>query len=224
VGSAEDCLATTVGALSRLGPSVPLPTVRRAYELALFVLFLAALVRSSRTRGTAVTVRELAFGFAVSQTVELLAVALGRYRYPDWLVYFPPRPALVPLAIGLGWAALLPGVMRASETLLGRRAAIWRLAALDGALAVALDLVLDPLVSGPPVRMWLWRGDGMTPYRFWLLGVPVFNFVGWFVLVFACSLELRYVDARPASRAWTSLSLFFVADLLIAFSLMLLPW
>ena len=207
-----------------MGPAVPFSTLRRAYELALFVLFLAAFARSRRTRGTAVTVRELAFGFAVSQTVELLAVALGRYRYPDWLVYFPPRPALVPLAIGLGWAALLPGVMRASETLLGRRAAIARLAALDGALAVALDLVLDPLVSGPPLGMWLWRGAGMTPYRLWLLGVPVFNFVGWFVLVFACSLELRFVAARPTAGVWPYLSLFFVADLLVARALMLLPW
>lgn len=203
---------------------MPLEQVRRAYELALFVLFAAAFVRSRRRRGAALTIRELAFGFAVSQTVELLAVALGRYRYPDWLVYFPPRPALVPLAIGLGWAALLPGVMRASEALLGRRAAIWRLAALDGALAVALDLVLDPIVSGPPLRMWLWRGDGMTPYRFWLFGVPVFNFVGWFVLVCACSLELRLVEARPSARALRDLALFFVADLIIALSLMLLPW
>jgi hypothetical protein len=74
------------------------------------------------------------------------------------------------------------------------------------------------------MRMWIWRGDGMTPYRFWILGVPLFNFVGWFVLVSACSLELRVVESRGATRVWLWLGLFFVLDLAIAAALMALPW
>ena len=222
--SFEDCLASTVSGLSRVAPSLPLAALRRAYEVALILLFLIALVQSWRARGAAHAGRELLFGFAVSQTVELMAVAMGRYRYPDWLLYFPPRPAWVPLAIGLGWASLLPAVMASSEKLVGRRRRRWQLALVDGALAVALDLVLDPMVSGPPLQMWIWRGDGMTPYRFWILGVPLFNFVGWFVLVGACSFELRVVAARGATRAWSRLALFFVADLAIAGTLMALPW
>ncbi len=224
MSSVEDCLTTSVGALSRLGPSVPLEAVRRAYELVLMALFIVTLSRSAMARGLPITARELVFGFAVSQAVEALAVALGRYRYPDWLVYFPPRPALVPLAIGLGWSVLLATVMPLSERLLGRAAPAWRLALVDAAAAVALDLVLDPLVSGPPLAMWLWRGDGMTPYRFWLFGVPLFNFVGWFVLVFACSVELRAVAALPAARAWRWLGALFVLDLAVAGALMTLPW
>jgi hypothetical protein len=72
--------------------------------------------------------------------------------------------------------------------------------------------------------MWIWRGDGMTPYRFWILGVPLFNFVGWFVLVSACSFELRVVALHGSARAWSWLALFFVADLAIAGALMVLPW
>ncbi len=222
MSSTEECLATAVGALSRLGPALPLEALRRAYELALLFLFGLSCGRSVVLRGRAVTARELGFGFAVSQSVEAMAVALGRYRYPDWLVYFPPRPALVPLGVGLGWAALLPTVMRASERLVGRAAAAWRLALVDGALAVALDLALDPIVSGPPLGMWIWRGDGMTPYRWWLFGVPLFNFAGWFVLVFACSLELRLAAAR--ARPWAWLGACFVLDLGVAWALMRLPW
>ena len=222
--SFEDCLASTVSGLARSMPGLPLEAVRRGYEVGLLLLFSIALVQSWRARGAAITGRELLFGFAVSQTVELMAVALGRYRYPDWLLYFPPRPRWVPLAIGLGWAALLPAVMTASEKLVGRHRPRWQLALADGALAVALDLVLDPTVSGPPLQMWIWRGDGMTPYRFWILGVPLFNFVGWFVLVSACSFELRAVAQLGSTRAWSRLALFFVANLAIAAALMALPW
>jgi len=199
-----------------------LEALRRVYEVGLLLLFALVLARSWRTRGPALTVRELAFGFAVSQTIELLAVALGRYSYPDWLVYFPPRPALVPLGIGLGWAALLPCVMRVSERIGGPSAKPASLAALDGAMAVGLDLVLDPAVSGEPLRMWLWAGDGMIKYRYWLLGVPVFNFVGWFLLVAACSLQLRWVELTR--RGWPWLGIFFALNLAIAAAVMVLPW
>jgi uncharacterized membrane protein len=201
-----------------------LGAIRRAYEVTLLLVFVASAARSWRTRGAAVTSREMVFGFALSQSVELLAVARGRYRYPDWLVYFPPHPAWVPLGVGLGWAALVPPVMRLSERLLGTQASRWRLAALDGVLAMSLDLVLDPIVSNDPLRMWMWRGDGMTAYRYWLLDVPVFNFVGWFLLIGATGLQLRTVEARADGRRWGALATFVALDLAIAAIVMSLPW
>ncbi len=197
---------------------------RRAYELGLPLLFVISATRSWKARGAGVTTRELVFGFALSQSVELLAVAQGRYRYPDWTLYFPPSPEWVPLGIGLGWATFLPVVMRISEAILGR-VAPWRLALLDGATAVGLDVILDPAVSGEPLHMWVWRGVGMTPYRFWLLDVPVFNFVGWFLLIGASGLQLRAAEARPpgaARLAW--LGGFFAVDLAVALLVMRLPW
>jgi len=204
---------------------MPLSTVRVLYEVGIALLFLVVAARSWWTRGGAVTARELVFGFVLSQSVELLAVQYGRYRYPDWLVYFPPRPAWVPLGVGLGWAAIVPVVMRISERLLGEGARRWRLAALDGAMAVGVDLVLDPAVSGEPLRMWLWRGEGMTPYRLWLLDVPVFNFVGWVLLVGACTWQLRAAELRPAgARRWAWLGAMLAADLVVAAGVMRLPW
>lgn len=202
-----------------------LPVIRRLYELGIVLLFVVVTVRSWRVRGAGITAREVAFGFAVSQGVELLAVLSGRYSYPDWVVYFPPRPALVPLGVGLGWAALVPIVMHMSDRILGSEAKLWRLGLLDGVMAVGLDLVLDPAVSGEPLRMWMWRGEGMTPYRFWLLDVPVFNFFGWVVLIAACGLQLRIVERRtPPAKRWPKLGAFLAIDLVIAIVLMRLPW
>jgi uncharacterized membrane protein len=201
-----------------------LPVVRRLYEIGVAAIFGVVAIRSWRSRGAHRTLRELAFGFALSQSVELLAVQYGRYRYPDWLVYFPPTPAWVPLGVGLGWAALMPNVMWLSDRLLGARAALWKRGALDGAMAVGLDLVLDPAVSGEPLAMWTWRGAGMTPYRFWVLGVPVFNFVGWFLLVGACGWQLRLVESSSAPERWRKLVGFFAVDLAIAAIVMRFPW
>ena len=202
-----------------------LSTLRRLYEVGLPALLIVVALRSGRKRGWGLTARELAFGFVLSQAVEFLAVGLGRYRYPDWLVYFPAWPAWVPLGIGLAWGALVPVVMRVSEGILGKGASPWRLAALDGLLAVGVDLILDPAVSGEPLRMWLWEGPGMTPYRLWLLGVPVFNFVGWFLLIGACSVELRLAEKKPTASAKGSFLLAMLAlDLAIAAAVMQLPW
>ncbi|MEW6776342.1 MAG: carotenoid biosynthesis protein [Bdellovibrionota bacterium] len=210
---------------SELLDTIGIDLVRRLYEFGLYLLFAVIFVRSWMKRGRGITVRELVFGFLLSQGVEFLAVGMGRYRYPDWVVYFPPAPAWVPLSIGLGWAALVPNVMRVSETILGPAAPFWRLALLDGLLGVGVDLVLDPAVSGEPLRMWVWRGEGMYPYRYWLLDVPVFNFVGWVLLVGACTLQLRLVEKnRTGVDRWKWLGIYLVIDLGVAFAVMLLPW
>jgi uncharacterized membrane protein len=201
-----------------------LPEIRRLYELGLPLLFALSSWRSWKLRGGAAVAREMGFGFALSQSVELLAVWQGRYRYPDWLVYFPPTPAWVPLGVGLGWAALVPVVMTISQTLLGDGANRWKLAALDGALAVGMDLILDPAVSGEPLRMWMWTGEKMTPYKYWLLGVPVFNFVGWFLLIGASGLQLRAAATRRKETQWAWLVGFLFLDLALAALVMRLPW
>lgn len=202
-----------------------LAILRRLYEVGLWMLFLIVMVRSIRVRGTGISIRELAFGFTLSQSVEFIAVAFGRYRYPDWLVYFPPYPAWVPLGIGLGWAAIVPCLMRVSERIMGADAPIWKLAALDGGIAVGLDLMLDPAVSGPPLHMWDWIGEGMAPYNYWLLDVPVFNFFGWFILIGACTMQLRLVEKKQSVlQKWTWLGLFLAIDLGITLAVLQLPW
>ena len=56
----------------------------------------------------------------------------------------------------------------------------------------AWDVVVDPILSGPAYRAWVWEGGG--PY----LGVPVQNFVGWLATTFTVFLLYRaYERWRP---------------------------
>lgn len=204
---------------------IELADLRVVYEFGLFGLFLIVGARSWFVRGSGITTRELAFGFAVSQGVELLAVALGRYSYPDWIVYFPPEPAWVPLGVGLGWAAIVPCVMRVSEVILGPGASFAKLAVLDGFIAVGVDLMLDPAVSNAPLHMWDWSGHDMVAYQYWLMDVPVFNFVGWVVLIGATTFQLRTVETKyTGAKRWQMLGIYLAANLVIAGAVMQLPW
>ena len=206
---------------------IDLNILRRLYEFGLMGLFVIVTIRCLQIRGATVTLRELVFGFTLTQAVEFMAVGLGRYDYPDWIIYFPPKPEWVPLGIGLAWAAGAPCIMRVSEGILGEKAALWKLAIVDGLMAVGVDLILDPAVSGEPLRMWLWSGPRMYSYRHWLLNVPVFNFFGWVMLIGSCGYQLRYIsrlEAKSEKERWMKLGIFLVANLIVAFGIMQLPW
>jgi uncharacterized membrane protein len=108
------------------------------------------------------------------------------------------------------------------------------LALVDAALALAVDLVMDPLATIYNWWVWVPCAPGVTaigpgvvnPYNFdlavftttphtWVadffavffpagmryptrvLGVPLINFVAWFVFVFVFTLEFRWVENRP---------------------------
>jgi uncharacterized membrane protein len=108
-----------------------------------------------------------AYGFALEWTA--MAV-FSAYRYSDaWRV----APAGVPIAIALMWAAIILAAM-ALAVRAGARSPLER-AALAAALAIALDLLMEPTASR--IDLWHW-----TPPGPWL-GVPIGNFVGWMVVV-----------------------------------------
>jgi putative membrane protein len=54
----------------------------------------------------------------------------------------------------------------------------------------ASDLVVDPILSGPTFRAWVWETAG--PYY----GVPVQNYLGWIVTAFTVYLLYRSVERR----------------------------
>lgn len=144
------------------------------------------LVSSIRTRG----VRRSAFLFALGASLpaagELLATGpLGLLRHR--LRY---RIAGVPLAILLGWYAVIHGSLvvaglasrrlKCSEG--AKRRTVPVLAALVG---VGLDLVLDP--AGLEAGLWEWNIDGAYAAEIRGAnghgGVPFINYLGWAVLV-----------------------------------------
>jgi len=107
--------------------------------------------------------------------------------YPGYLFWV----GLVPFWILLGWfvIALSCYVISHEVLLRGRRALVQ--AAFSGLLALNIDLLMDPIASAN--RLWIWTA-GSFPF----LGVPLFNFAGWFMLIFFFDLISNHTIFRNA--------------------------
>ena len=121
---------------------------------------------------------------ALGLTAEIIGVRLGfpfgRYSYTPEL---QPFVLGVPLAIGFAWLILFAYVKQMLQQIEMRTP--WVI--LCGALwMVALDLLIDPLASGP-LGYWIWEVKG------WFCGVPLVNFLGWF----GVSLILFAIFRKP---------------------------
>jgi hypothetical protein len=150
----------------------------------------------------------IAFVFVIVYgiVVELIDIrSIENYDYGDLLIMIGSAPDWVPLAVGVSWATIIYIAMRSSD-LLGLP---WTLRPLyDGAFAVWLDLVMDPVSSSSRwvftsshscgirtpalfggVGLWQWCVPAGTT-TLWL-SVPISNFIGWFVVVVAMSYWLR---------------------------------
>jgi putative membrane protein len=142
-------------------------------------------------------------GFATEVLGVWTGFPFGAYEYTH---AFAPLLIEVPLVMICAWAVLagyLDGLLRPFvKHPLAR--------ALAGALGLtAIDLVLDPVAAGP-MNLWEWAHEG----RYY--GIPLTNFVGWFVVglaVFAVLLALgRREPVSPKLRMiGLSMVLFFTA-------------
>jgi uncharacterized membrane protein len=126
---------------------------------------------ATRALGPGRAVLEAAVLTAYGFGLEWAAMAIfSAYRYSsEWTV----APAGVPLAVAAMWAAIILAAMSLAVRS-GARTALGR-AAVAAALAIALDLLIEPVAH----RLGLWR---WTPPGPWL-SVPLGNFVGWAVVV-----------------------------------------
>jgi putative membrane protein len=67
-----------------------------------------------------------------------------------------------------------------------------RLAAVSAVVMTLWDLVIDPILSGPSVRAWVWEAGG--PY----FGIPIQNYAGWLLTTFTVYLAYRALEQRFA--------------------------
>ncbi len=113
-------------------------------------------------------------------------VPYGAYAYLD-----APGPyvlGLVPIFIFIAWIHVGYLAIASTTAALGR-SSLW-LAPIDGLVATAWDLLVDPVAVRS--RFWTWLSPA-TVY-----GVPISNFLGWFLVVTALSLAARWTWARDA--------------------------
>ena len=144
-------------------------------------------------------VTSAAIAWSFEQAGVLTGAVYGPYHYTE---YLGPKLGEVPLAIPMAWFMMIyPSYVIANLILSGRStgtaAGIRNLLALTAASAVfmtAWDLVIDPILSGPSVRAWIWEAGG--PY----FGVPLQNYAGWLLTTFTVYLVFRFVEQRRAQR------------------------
>jgi uncharacterized membrane protein len=137
----------------------------------------------------------------ISWVYEQVGVAtglvFGAYHYTD---YLGVRLGDVPLLIPLAWFMMIYPSYVIANMVLERRpigtpngmARLVRLAAVSAVVMTLWDLVIDPILSGPSVRAWIWETGG--PY----FGIPIQNYVGWLLTTFTVYLAYRALEQRFA--------------------------
>lgn len=107
---------------------------------------------------------------AVERIGTATGVPFGRYSYTKAL---QPQVAHVPAIVPLAWLALGLPARETAHAALGNRSTPSARIAVGSAALTAWDLFLDPQMVGE--GYWAWARRGI--YR----GIPLTNFLGWFV-------------------------------------------
>lgn len=147
-------------------------------------LFTTATARAARRWGgrrAGLTAAGVAVATAVVERIGVrTGVPFGRYGYTAAL---RPQVARVPVIVPLAWFAMALPAREAAHTALGSHSTAVGRVALGSAALTAWDLFLDPQMVGEGYWGWARRGR----YR----GIPVTNFVGWFVTGLAVMAALE---------------------------------
>jgi uncharacterized membrane protein len=217
---------------------------KAAFELSCLSFFGICFMHSWLSHGWQRTLREFSAGFFLTFACESLGVLSGAYVYPGFYLYL----FVVPVANPASWVALVYVLIGFTNRLVyGRRAltsqfvvpgdnllkTVVLLAMLDAALALGIDLVMDPLATIFNWWVWVPVAEGISsvvagvvePFNFThlafittpetpiydffavffnegnryptrVLGIPLINFISWFVFVFVFSAQCRGVEAH----------------------------
>ena len=107
----------------------------------------------------------------------------GSYFYDDRLILHIIE---TPLFIILAWGFIFYSSYILAK---GLSKKFWVQAATVPLLATILDLGIDPIAT----KMGLWTWVGYSPTS-GILGVPLANFMGWYLVILAFMLVVRYVS------------------------------
>jgi uncharacterized membrane protein len=116
------------------------------------------------------------------------------YAYPG------QSPLWVFTFIFFGWIGVTGSCLFIAEGILARRGEDmltqprlwWKVPLATGLIAVLVDLFIDPIAVA--IGYWVWHVQGDIYY-----GIPLLNFVGWFVLMFLAPLAWIVIARR---RHW----------------------
>ncbi|HFC10258.1 MAG TPA: carotenoid biosynthesis protein [Chloroflexi bacterium] len=161
----------------------------------------AALFHAAGQVGWKRAVAFFALTFGVGLGMEVVGVrtgwVYGPYHYTSRLG--PRFLGLVPYVIPLAWFMMAyPSwvISRRVLAVLWRKTPPWAVAALGGVIMTAWDLVLDPLMVH--YRHWVWEAPGGY------FGVPLHNFLGWWLTVALALWAFEVLSRPPALRETTA--------------------
>lgn len=119
----------------------------------------------------------MTFGLIVEM---FFVTSYAGYSYGDFVIDFYYDQHTVPLWVAVGWGTIIYVAMTASD----KMNLPWFLApAVDGLLAVSLDVTIDPVAEA--LGWWHWHDGGE------FFGVPYDNFIGWVMIVSFYSFAVR---------------------------------
>lgn len=177
-------------------------------SLWMYIAFAFVILHSSVSLGNKKTIIFLSITLLFGLVSELLGTAYGwvygSYYYPGNQFFF----GLVPLQTPISWAIII--YMSYSITnmflkgfgcdktnrnipIISLVGLLLILSAVDGLIAMNLDMIMDPLAVAPEIAGWVWIGGG--PY----FGVPISNFIGWFFVTFITTLIFRFYESYSTS-------------------------
>lgn len=122
-------------------------------------------------------------------------VFFGNYDYTE---RFPPLLFGVPIGIAFAWIVMIMAGHALSRKFSNR----FLRATIAALYVVALDFVLDP-VAFVSKSYWVWYSD--SDYY----GIPLSNFIGWFIIAFVWQLILSVCKANHHKELSTQIQIVF---------------
>ena len=152
----------------------------------------------------------------LSYIAEAVGVAtgfpFGSYRYTNVLI--PRLPGSVPAAVMFAWVLIILGAY-GSATSISKHVISMNSALIGAALATLLDLEIEP-VAFHLEHYWNWSDPGTINYY----GVPIANFIAWFIISFLLLLCVGAIFRRAHILKFVPLRLaFWMPRILFAASL-----
>jgi uncharacterized membrane protein len=157
-------------------------------ELGTFLIAALVFFGLKKRYGRNVAIMFIAGSIAWTTPLETLGITTGSYSYLGYFGSLTPHYRgylvwifVVPLWVEMGWFIVsASSFMIFHDVLTSKRRALIS-ATLAGLLAVNMDLLIDPVASSN--RLWIWNGITLS-----FLGIPLYNFFGWFIMIFLYDL------------------------------------
>ncbi len=172
------------------------------YILVLFIIWIVLIISSNKTYGFLKTIRFFVPMMIVGLFIESGGVATGEYYYPGYFIYLNVLGGAVPVIIVLGWSSNLFLLLHLGKQMISKfyqKQNIIQLiliALCTGIFGVLLDLLQDPLAHHN--HWWIWTDSSASTISFF--EVPLWNFRGWFILLFMMSLTTLLIDKSGFSE------------------------